>query len=182
VNVRKITNLLSRTTLWNRSWTLRASSVQFCPERIPRGRRLSTDKLEVIDASADKRVVMRVLVVEDEAAVAELLRRWLTEWNYEVNTAASTTEALKTMLAEPAEIILCDIRMPGHHDGLWLAERVRAKWPRTAIIIASGVVDTDFVEKSQRIGAIDYVTKPFGREVLRKALDRAAAALGETAN
>jgi len=45
---------------------------------------------------------MRILIVEDEGAVTRLLWRWLTGWNYEVNTAASATEALKTMLAEPA--------------------------------------------------------------------------------
>jgi len=124
---------------------------------------------------------MRVLVVEDEAAVTELLRRWLTDWNYEVNTAASATEALKTMLAEPAEIILCDIRMPGHHDGLWLAERVRSKWPWTAIIIASGVVEAETVQKAHQLGAIDYVTKPFEKELLRQALDRATAVSGKAA-
>jgi CheY-like chemotaxis protein len=121
---------------------------------------------------------MRVLVVEDEAEVRELLRRWLKDWNYEVNTAPSATEALKTMLAEPAEIILCDIRMPGHHDGLWLAERVRTKWPRTTIIMASGVLEKDAMMKSQQLGAVDYITKPFSRDVLRQALERAAAALG----
>ena len=119
---------------------------------------------------------MHILIVEDERAVAELLRRWLIEWSHSVNVAPSATDALKTMLADPAEIILCDIRMPGHHDGLWLAERVRAKWPRTKIIMASGVVETDAVEKSQKLGVVDFVTKPFDREVLRKALDRATAA------
>jgi DNA-binding NtrC family response regulator len=119
---------------------------------------------------------MRVLIVEDERAVAELLRRWLTEWNYNVNVAASATDALKTMLADTADIILCDIRMPGHHDGLWLAERVRAKWPRTKIIMASGVVEGDVVKKAQELGAVDFVTKPFDQGLLRKALDRAASA------
>ena len=125
-----------------------------------------------------KGALMRVLIVEDERAVTELLRRWLKEWNYDVNVAPSATDALKTMLAEPAEIILCDIRMPGHHDGLWLAERVRTKWPRTKIIMASGVVEMDAVKKSQELGVVDYITKPFDRELLRKALDRAAAAVG----
>jgi DNA-binding NtrC family response regulator len=125
---------------------------------------------------------MRVLIVEDERAVAELLRRWLNEWNYDVNVAASATDALKTMVAEPAEIILCDIRMPGHHDGLWLAERVRTKWPRTQIIMASGVVEMDAVKKAQQLGAVDFVTKPFDRELFRKALDRAAAAMNVIVN
>ena len=123
---------------------------------------------------------MRVLVVDDESRVTELLGRWLTRWNYEVNTAASAIEALESMLAQPCDIMLCDIRMPGQ-DGLWLAERVREKWPRTAIIMASGVMEVDDVMKSRKLGAVDYVTKPFGKELLLQALDRAAVALGKAA-
>jgi FixJ family two-component response regulator len=66
--------------------------------------------------------------------------------------------------------------------GVWLLERVRAKWPQTKIIMASGVVEMDVVKKSQRLGAIDFVTKPFGREMLRQALDRAAATLSKAAD
>jgi CheY-like chemotaxis protein len=121
---------------------------------------------------------MRVLVLEDEARVSELLQRWLIGWNYDVAVARSAAEALESMLAGPSDILLCDIVMPGR-DGLWLAERVRTKWPRTAIIIATGVVEMDIVKKSQQLGAIDYVTKPFGKELLRQALDRATAALAK---
>ena len=66
--------------------------------------------------------------------------------------------------------------MPGH-DGFWLMAHVRAKWPRTMTIMATGNDDLDVVMKSQRAGAVDYVTKPFGRELLRQALARANAAL-----
>ena len=66
--------------------------------------------------------------------------------------------------------------MPGH-GGFWLMERVRAKWPRTAIIMATPVDDLETVMKGQRAGAVDYVTKLFGRELQRQALTRANAAL-----
>ena len=104
-----------------------------------------------------------VLVVDDEAPICRLLTRWLESWGYAV-------------MAEPASIMLCDIRMPGH-DGLWLLERVRTRWPQTAIIMATGVDDIETVAKSQREGVVDYVTKPFGRELLLQALRRAEAAL-----
>ena len=117
-----------------------------------------------------------VLVVDDEPSVRELLRRWLDGWGYRVTEASRATEALEVMLAELASIILLYIRMPGH-DVFWLMERVRAKWPRTVIIMATGADDLETVMKSQRAGAVDYVTKPFGRELLRQALNRANAAL-----
>ena len=117
-----------------------------------------------------------VLVVDDEASVREFLRRSLEGWGYTVKQASSATDALEVMLAEPASIMFCDIKMPGH-DGLWLAKRVREKWPQTPIIMATALDNLDIVMKSQRLGAIDYLTKPFGRELLRQALSRAEAML-----
>lgn len=117
-----------------------------------------------------------VLVVDDEPSVRELLRRWLEGVGYAVKLAGNATDALELMLAEPASIILVDIKMPGH-DGFWLVEHVRAKWPRTAIIMATAADDLDLVLKRKRVGAVDYLLKPFGRELLRQALNRATAAL-----
>ena len=114
----------------------------------------------------------KVLIVDDESVVCELLQGWLTRWDYDVNVAGSAVQALESMLASPADIILCDINMPGQ-NGLWLAERVRAKWPCTAIIFASGVMDMDTVNQTRQLGAVGFVTKPFGRELLRQALLRA---------
>ena len=73
------------------------------------------------------------------------------------------------MTAEPAEIILCDVMMPVH-DGIWLAEQVRSRWPQTAVIMASSAQDMETVMRMRKQGAVDYVTKPFGREMLRQAL------------
>jgi YesN/AraC family two-component response regulator len=80
------------------------------------------------------------------------------------------------MLIEPASIILCDVRMPGH-DGLWLVDRVRAKWPRTAIVMATAVDDLETVLKALRAGVVDYVTKPLDWNLLRLALSRATDAI-----
>ena len=82
------------------------------------------------------------------------------------------------MLSEPAAIAIIDIRMPGH-DGLWLAEQIRERWSKTAIIIATGADDVTSIEKSRKLGAVDYVLKPFDRELLRQALHRAANATDE---
>jgi DNA-binding NtrC family response regulator len=117
-----------------------------------------------------------VLVVDDEAPICNLLTRWLQVWGYEARQAKSAAEALECMMAEPASIMLCDIRMPGH-DGIWLLDRVRDRWPQTAVIMATGVDDIQVVARSQRSGVVDYVTKPFGRELLLQALQRAEASI-----
>lgn len=114
----------------------------------------------------------KVLVVDDEAALRRLLRRWLERWGYEVHEASSAVEAVEQMNTDPASVIFCDVKMPGR-DGVWLVERVRAQWPTTSIIMATGVTDIEIVLECKRAGAVDYVAKPFGRELLLQALQRA---------
>ncbi len=117
-----------------------------------------------------------VLVVDDEDAIRRLLSRWLAGWGYEAKEAANADDALEIMTANPAEIILCDVMMPVH-DGIWLAEQVRSRWPQTAVIMASSAQDMETVMRMRKQGAVDYVTKPFGREMLRQALQRASGKL-----
>ena len=114
-----------------------------------------------------------VLVVDDEEAIRRLLARWLSGWGYEVREAANADDAIEIMATEPAEIMLCDVMMPVH-DGVWLAEQVRGRWPQTAVIMASSAQDMETVMRMRKQGAVDYVTKPFGREMLRQALQRAS--------
>jgi CheY-like chemotaxis protein len=113
-----------------------------------------------------------VLVVDDEDAIRRLLTRWLAGWGYEAKQAANADDALEIMAAEPADIMLCDVMMPVH-DGIWLAEQVRNRWPQTAVIMASSAQDMETVMRMRKQGAVDYVTKPFGREMLRQALQKA---------
>jgi CheY-like chemotaxis protein len=117
-----------------------------------------------------------VLVVDDEESIRRLLTRWLSGWGYESKEAANADEAIERMTAEPAAIMLCDVMMPVH-DGIWLTEQVRERWPQTAVIMASSAQDMETVMRMRKQGAVDYVTKPFGREMLRQALLRASEKL-----
>ena len=85
--------------------------------------------------------------------------------------AANAEEALSHVRRAPPAVAVCDIRMPGH-DGLWLAHRIRADAPETAVIMATGVHDVGAAVLSLRHGVIDYLTKPFGRDRLREAVMR----------
>lgn len=113
-----------------------------------------------------------VLIVDDENGVRDLMTRWLEAGGYSVMAAANAEEALGRLeSSSPPAVALCDIRMPGH-DGLWLAERIRQRYPETAVIMATGVQDVGPAVESLRQGVIDYLTKPFGRDRLREAVLR----------
>ena len=118
----------------------------------------------------------KILVVDDEALIRDVLSRRLTQWGHEVVTAPCAEAALVEMEKRPAEIVFSDVIMP-LHDGLWLAKQLRERWPDTIIVAVSGALEVQTVVKMRQYGAIDYVTKPIGREMLHQALERALARL-----
>jgi CheY-like chemotaxis protein len=119
-----------------------------------------------------------VLIVDDESVVRDFLTRCLKGGGYAVKQAASAAEALDMMELQPASAVLCDIKMPGQ-NGLWLAERLRVRWPRTALIMVTAIDDVDTVRQSRDLGAIDYITKPIRPEHLLDVLRRATTAVNE---
>jgi two-component system response regulator DctR len=82
------------------------------------------------------------------------------------------------MADNPAEIVFCDVIMP-KFDGAWLAQQIRERWPDAVIVAVSGAQEMETVLKMRQFGAVDYVSKPIGREMLHQALERALARLAE---
>jgi DNA-binding NtrC family response regulator len=118
----------------------------------------------------------RILVVDDEAPIREILSRRLTQWGHEVITAPDAEAAVQAMAVQPVDIVFSDVIMPVR-DGVWLAQQVRERWPLTVIVAVSGTQEMATVVKMREFGAVDFVTKPIGREMLHQALERALATL-----
>lgn len=135
---------------------------------------LTASQPESIDTLA---MTLNVLIVDDEENIRRFLRRRLEQWHYSVREADSASQALELMQATPADIAVIDIGLPGR-NGLCLAEQIHERWSKTAIVMATGADDLTSIQKSRKIGAVDYVLKPFDREMLRQALARATLAAG----
>ena len=69
--------------------------------------------------------------------------------------------ALRLLDAEPVDVAVCDIRMPGH-DGGWLMDRIRAQHPDVAVVVATGLMEMDPLV-TLRPGVVGYIVKPFGK-------------------
>ena len=78
--------------------------------------------------------------------------------------------------ADHPDVVLCDVIMPVH-NGLWLLRQILVLWPEMIFVAVSGAQDTNIVVELRKLGAVDFVPKPIGREMLRQALDRALATL-----
>jgi DNA-binding response OmpR family regulator len=112
---------------------------------------------------------MRILVVEDDTKMAELLRRGLTGQGHTVDVAADGLKGLDKSQAAPFDVIVLDIMLPGM-DGLHVARRLRAAGIRTPILMLTARDSAADIVRGLDVGADDYLTKPFSFEVLAARL------------
>jgi DNA-binding response OmpR family regulator len=122
----------------------------------------------------------RILVVEDEPAIALGLEDDLKMEGYEVETAADGVTAARRALEGPFDLILLDVMLPGK-DGFEVCRELRRAGLRTPIVMLTAKTQEAEKVLGFELGADDYVTKPFGTRELRariKALLRRAAGAG----
>ncbi len=115
----------------------------------------------------------RVMVVDDEESVRNLLQRTLEGAGYNVVTAANGQEALETMSEPELEIsvALLDIKMPGL-SGIEVLKQVTTEHPLICVIMVTAMVDTTTAVEAMKLGAYDYVTKPFNPDDVVLAVQR----------
>jgi len=113
-----------------------------------------------------------ILVIDDEVAVNNNIRRILLKKGYHVDQAVTKNEALEKIEQRAYKLILLDLRIPGVKD-LELLRTIREKRPESKVIIITGYASIETAKESARIGAIDYLPKPFTPEEIRTATEKA---------
>jgi CitB family two-component system response regulator MalR len=116
--------------------------------------------------------MIRVLLVEDDPMVAELNRIFLSRVAgfQVVASVRSASEALEALQSHPVNLLLLDIFMPGQ-NGLELMEEIRRQALDVDVIFVTAARDTATISKALKLGAVDYLIKPFEFERLKEALD-----------
>ena len=119
----------------------------------------------------------KILVVDDEKQICQNVEKILSGYNYEVAIAGSAEEALRKMEKESFSLLISDIVMPDI-NGLDLLKRVKDEWPKPKAVMMTAYASTETAVKAIRLGAMDYVCKPFTpnevRDVTEKAVQLAA--------
>ncbi len=112
----------------------------------------------------------RILAVDDQRYFRELLEGMLVEEGFEVQTASSGQEALRLLGRSKFDIVLTDLVMP-EMDGNELVHRVKRFDPDQDIVVVTGVVDVRTAVDSMKLGASEYLLKPFDRGTLANTLE-----------
>jgi len=111
---------------------------------------------------------IKVLVVDDEETVRILLQRVLQAAGYDAVIAADGEEALSVIANGDIDVVLLDINMPGL-SGMDVLGKISTDWPNVCVIMVTAVADVQTAVATMKLGAYDYITKPFDRdEMLRK--------------
>jgi ActR/RegA family two-component response regulator len=113
-----------------------------------------------------------ILVVDDEVAVNNNIRKILSKKGYQVDQATSKQEALEQIEAKTYSLVLLDLRIPGV-QGLELLEAIVDKNPAAKVIMITGYASIETAVEAARIGAVDYLPKPFTPDEIRSATERA---------
>lgn len=115
----------------------------------------------------------KILVIDDEDIVLMSCRRALTPEGYDVKTVRSGEDGLQMLAGEEAyDLVLTDLKMPGI-DGIEVLRIVKEKWPHIKVVIITGYQTVESAVKAVKLGAYDYIEKPFTPEQILLAVRNA---------
>ena len=136
-------------------------------------RQASSDPWSLADHHGSRETI---LVVDDVAEQRELACAMLTKLGYRTEAVSSGEAAVDSVVDRPVDLLLLDMIMDPGIDGLETYRRIAEYHPDQKVIIASGFSETGRVEEMQRLGAGEYVRKPYSMEKIGLAVKKALAA------
>lgn len=114
----------------------------------------------------------RVLIVEDEPNLRQMLMRAVRDMEFIAVSAASAEAAVPLMRQDPAEILVLDLNLPGM-SGIEFLQLCRREWPEVQAIILTGYGDLTAAQQAIHLDVVDFLTKPCSLAEIEAALDRA---------
>ncbi|AML52941.1 MULTISPECIES: sigma-54-dependent transcriptional regulator [Falsihalocynthiibacter] len=118
---------------------------------------------------------MKIAIVDDEKDMRQSISQWLALSGFDTETHASATEALKSVGADYPGIVVSDIRMPGM-DGMALLRKLMSIDSGLPVILITGHGDVPMAVEAMRIGAYDFLEKPFNPDVMTEMAKKATQA------
>jgi two-component system sensor histidine kinase/response regulator len=114
----------------------------------------------------------RILIIDDDPDMHGLLQTCLAPLGYDVVAADNGQQGLEILGSEPFSVVILDLMLPDLH-GIEVLRRIRQRWPETEVIMLTAYASLETAIEAVRLGAYDYVTKPFRLDTIRSAVKRA---------
>lgn len=112
----------------------------------------------------------KILVIDDEAIVRTSCERTLAPEGYEVRVATGGKEGLDVLEEERFNLVLLDLKMPDI-DGIDVLNTIKKKWPETKVVMITGYSTVDTAVQALRLGAFNFIEKPFTPDTLISAVN-----------
>src|SRR5208282_5315687 len=136
---------------------------------------LAGDAIAVTEPTSETNL-LNLLIVDDERSVRESCRDVARTLGCGVEVAGSPEQAYRALAATSTDVVLLDLRLPGK-SGLEVLHEIKQRRPEILVIVMTGFATVQSAVQAMKLGAYDYITKPFNFEELRLALERATAHL-----
>jgi DNA-binding NtrC family response regulator len=114
----------------------------------------------------------RVLIIDDEEIVRISCQRILVPEGYEVEISGSASEGLQILTERPVDVVLTDLKMP-NVDGIEVLTAIKKEWPDVEVIMITGYQTIDTAVQAIKMGAFDYIEKPFIPSAIVESIDKA---------
>jgi len=118
----------------------------------------------------------KILIIDDEASILSLMTKLCEQMGHEVHSAQTGAEGIAKLAELKPELVVVDLRI-GDMNGLQIIEDSRAAYPEMAIIMVTGYGTVETAVEAMKLGAFDYLTKPFELEDLKRTIDRGLASV-----
>ena len=126
----------------------------------------------VLVVANSKQEQCRLLIIEDDAALAALLEEYLSGSNYNVQVINDGSSAITLLATEHFDVVLSDIMLPGV-DGMTILKKAGGDFARTIVVLMTGYSGIDDALSAVKQGAYDFVSKPFQLPEIKIRLDNA---------
>jgi len=127
---------------------------------------------------AEQPIPAHILVMDDEPSVSKGLQMILNEAGYDVDVALNGGSALDTFNQQDIDLLIADLRLPDM-DGMEVIRQVKERRPDTGIVVITGYSSVNSAQEAIKLGASDYLSKPFSDDEIKKAVGSALQAKPE---
>lgn len=125
----------------------------------------STELIALAKNTSNTMETKSILIIEDDITFSRMLQAWFTKQDYKVVSASKASEARKRIKEEVPDVVICDLRLPGE-DGISILAWIKSNYPKVIVIMMTSYADIQSAVSAIKLGAYDYISKPFNPEQL----------------